>query len=50
MSMAFFWLVSNILQDKGTYRTIMLICGSAYVAAWLIFHLAVPRLQPVKID
>ena len=50
MSMAFFWLVSNILQGEGTYRSIMLICGSAYVAAWLIFHLAVPQLEPVKID
>jgi ACS family hexuronate transporter-like MFS transporter len=50
MSMAFFWLVSNILQGEGTYRSIMLICGSAYVVAWLIFQLAVPQLQPVKID
>jgi ACS family hexuronate transporter-like MFS transporter len=50
MALGFFWLVSNILQDKGTYGTIMLICGSAYVVAWLIFHLGVPTIKPVKVE
>ena len=49
MAMGFFWLVSNILQGEGTYRTIMLICGSTYVSAWLIFHLIVPQIKPVRI-
>jgi MFS transporter, ACS family, hexuronate transporter len=49
MSMGFFWLVSTILQDKGTYGTIMLICGSAYVVAWTLFHLGVPQIKPVAI-
>jgi len=49
MSMGFFWLVSNILQGEGTYRNIMLICGSAYVVAWLIFHAVVPRIKPIQI-
>ena len=49
VSMAFFWLVSTILQDRGQYGTIMLICGSAYVVAWLIFHLGVPQIKPVQI-
>jgi ACS family hexuronate transporter-like MFS transporter len=50
MSMAFFWLVSTILQGEGTYRNIMLICGSAYVLAWLIFHAGVPRIKPIQIE
>ena len=49
MSMGFFWLVSTILQDQGQYGTIMLICGSAYVVAWLIFHIGVPQIKPVEI-
>jgi len=49
MSMGFFWLVSHILQGEGTYRTIMLLCGSAYVVAWLIFHVGVPKIKPVEI-
>jgi ACS family hexuronate transporter-like MFS transporter len=50
MAMGFFWLVSNILQGTGTYCSIMLICGSAYVVAWLIFQIGVPRIQSVKIE
>ena len=50
MSLGFFWLVSNILQDKGTYGTIMAICGSAYVVAWVIFHIGVPTIKPVKVE
>jgi len=50
VSMAFFWLVSTILQDQGTYKYIMLICGSAYVAAWLIFHAGVPRIKPARLE
>jgi ACS family hexuronate transporter-like MFS transporter len=49
MSMGFFWLVSNILQDHGTYNTIMLICGGAYIVAWLIFHVGVPHIRPVTL-
>jgi MFS transporter, ACS family, hexuronate transporter len=50
MSMGFFWLASTILQDNGTYKTILLICGSAYVVAWLIFHLGVPCIKPAKVE
>lgn len=49
MSLAFFWLVSTILQDKGSYGTIMLICGGAYVVSWIIFHLGVPRIKPIEL-
>jgi ACS family hexuronate transporter-like MFS transporter len=46
MSMGFFFLVGHVLQDQGTYKNIMLICGSAYVFAWLIFHVGVPEIKP----
>jgi ACS family hexuronate transporter-like MFS transporter len=48
MSMAFFWLVGHELQGEGTYKTIMLLCGSAYVLAWTCFHLGVPRIKPIE--
>lgn len=50
VSLGFFWFVSSQLQDEGSYRTIMLLCGSAYVVAWLIFHLGVPVIRPAKVD
>ena len=50
MSLAFFWLVSTILQDKGSYATIMTICGGAYVVSWTIFHIGVPRIKPIQLD
>jgi MFS transporter, ACS family, hexuronate transporter len=49
MSMAFFYLVGHVLQGEGTYKSILLICGSAYVVAWLIFHLGVPEIKPASI-
>jgi len=48
MSLGFFWLVSTILQDKGAYGTIMIICGGAYVVSWTAFHLGVPRIKPIE--
>ena len=50
MSLAFFWLVSTILQDKGSYGTIMTICGGAYVVSWVIFQIGVPRIKPIELD
>lgn len=49
-SMSFSWLVGHILQDTGVYDKILLICGSAYVAAWLIFHLLVPQIKAVRAE
>jgi ACS family hexuronate transporter-like MFS transporter len=49
LSMGFFLLVGHVLQGEGTYKTIMLICGSAYLAAWLIFHLGVPCIKPIEV-
>jgi ACS family hexuronate transporter-like MFS transporter len=49
MSLGFFWLVSTLLQSEGTYRTILLLCGSAYVVAWIIFQVGVPQIKPVRL-
>ena len=49
VSMGFFYLVGHVLQGEGTYRNILLICGSAYVLAWIIFHLGVPRIKPATV-
>ena len=39
----------RILQATGSnYAIIFVICGLAYVSAWLIIHLIVPRMQPVE--
>jgi ACS family hexuronate transporter-like MFS transporter len=48
-SMGFAWMVGHILQGSGTYDRIMLVCGSAYVVAWLIFHIIVPKIKPIEI-
>ena len=49
VSLVFFWYVSTQLQDTGSYKNIMLICGSAYVVAWVIFQTLVPRIQPARV-
>jgi ACS family hexuronate transporter-like MFS transporter len=48
-SMGFSWMVGHILQGTGTYDKIMLVCGSAYIVAWLIFHIIVPKIKPIEI-
>ena len=50
VSMGFFYLVGHVLQGEGTYKTILLICGSAYVVAWLIFQIGVPQIKPVNVE
>ena len=50
LSMGFFYLVGHVLQGEGTYKTIMLVCGSAYLVAWMMFHLGVPKIKPVKVE
>ncbi len=50
MSMAFFYFVGHVLQGEGSYKNIMLLCGSAYVVAWIIFQLGVPEIKPVRVD
>jgi ACS family hexuronate transporter-like MFS transporter len=39
------------LRDMfGNYTAVFMIAGSAYLAALLVIHLLVPRLQPVQLD
>jgi len=49
LSMGFFYLVGHVLQGDGTYKTIMLLCGGAYLVAWTMFQVGVPRIKPLKI-
>lgn len=49
-SMGFSYLVGTILQGSGVYDKILLMCGTAYLVALLIFHLAVPRIHPISIE
>jgi ACS family hexuronate transporter-like MFS transporter len=49
LSTGCFLLVGHELQGEGTYKHIMLICGSAYLVAWTMFHTGVPRIKPVEI-
>jgi MFS transporter, ACS family, aldohexuronate transporter len=40
--------VGRILDANGQdYTPIFLVCGSAYVVAWGIIHMIVPRLEPI---
>ena len=50
MSMVFFYFVGHVLQGEGTYKDILLMCGSAYVVAWIIFQLGVPEIKPAVIE
>jgi hypothetical protein len=50
MSMALFLSGRPRPAGRGhLQKSILLICGSAYVVAWIIFNLGVPRIKPVKI-
>jgi ACS family hexuronate transporter-like MFS transporter len=39
-----------VLQATGSYVTVFLIAGSAYLFALAVVHLLVPKMEPVKID
>jgi ACS family hexuronate transporter-like MFS transporter len=38
-----------VLQTTGSYVTVFLIAGSAYLLALLVVHLLVPRMEPVTL-
>ena len=43
-------LIGRILDANGNnYTPIFIYCGGAYLAAWVIIHLLVPRLEPAPI-
>ena len=40
----------RVLQANGSdYAPIFLVCGLAYVTAWVIIHLLAPRLEPARL-
>jgi len=40
----------RLLQSThGDYHLIFAVCGFAYVAAWVIVHLLVPRMEPARV-
>jgi ACS family hexuronate transporter-like MFS transporter len=39
----------SINQLETAYFIMFLICGGAYLVAWMIMHLLVPRMKPVEI-
>jgi ACS family hexuronate transporter-like MFS transporter len=43
-------LTGRILQANGNdYTPIFVVCGLAYVTAWVLIHLLAPRLEPVDV-
>ena len=48
-SVCFQLATGRILQATGSnYSIIFVMCGLAYVIAWVIIHLLVPRLEPIE--
>jgi len=49
-SVCFQLATGRILQATGSnYSIIFVMCGLAYVTAWVVIHLLVPRLQPIEV-
>jgi len=43
-------VTGRVLQANGSdYTPIFVVCGLAYVTAWLIIHLLAPRLEPARL-
>ena len=44
-------ITGRVLQANGSdYTPIFVVCGLAYVSAWLIIHLLAPRLEPAQLE
>jgi len=43
-------VVGYILQGTGSYLPIFIIAGSAYLVAWLVIQLLVPKLEPAPVE
>jgi ACS family hexuronate transporter-like MFS transporter len=39
----------RVLERTGDYGPIFVVCGLAYVCAWVAIHLLAPRLEPVRL-
>jgi ACS family hexuronate transporter-like MFS transporter len=43
-------VTGRVLEATGNdYTPIFIVCGLAYISAWCIIHLLVPRLQPATV-
>ncbi|HJQ10032.1 MAG TPA: MFS transporter [Gemmatimonadaceae bacterium] len=43
-------ITGRVLEANGSdYTPIFVVCGLAYVSAWLIIHLLAPRLEPARL-
>ena len=50
-AMAFQRVTGRILDaNGGDYSTLFILCGLAYVTAWLVIQALVPRLAPVRVE
>ena len=44
-------ITGRVLQANGSdYAPIFVVCGLAYVTAWVIIHLLAPRLEPARLS
>jgi ACS family hexuronate transporter-like MFS transporter len=43
-------VVGYILEWTGSYLPVFIIAGSAYLVAFVIVHLLVPKLEPARIE
>ena len=44
-------ITGRVLQANGSdYAPIFVVCGLAYVTAWVIIHLLAPRLEPARLE
>src|SRR5690606_23417723 len=48
--MAMSYFTGSQLQSTGSYSTIFLIAGSAYLVALVVVHLLAPRLEPARFE
>jgi ACS family hexuronate transporter-like MFS transporter len=42
-------VTAEILQTTGSYVPVFIVAASAYLAALLVIHLLVPRLDPARL-
>ena len=42
--------VGFLLQATGSYVPVFLLAGGAYLFAWIVVQLLVPRLEPALLD
>lgn len=43
-------VVGHVLQWSGSYVPIFFMAASAYLIAWIVIHLLVPRLEPASVE